>query len=496
MKSSSIKATQADQRMHRDRRRTIATESAVAPKASGSKWWYYALGGFAALVIAFIIYGPAINGPFVLDDLYLPFMSPAAAAMSARSWLSVRPLLMATFWFNYSTSGVEPYWYHWVNIVLHSIDAVLIYAVVRRFLTFVAEIGSRRELLSLFAAGVFLVHPVQTESVSYVASRSESLSVLFFLAAFAIFLYRRREAVSVGETVAILFLFGAAALTKEHTVVLPVLLLLTDYYFNPGFTLEGIKRNWKLYVPIAAGGFGSDRVGGQNGQPFHVGRLWPEGLDVVRIPLHAIPSDLCILAPLSASGRFKSRSRFPHVAEHFGPRCNRVPTDVDRSRRIGVAVSPRVSAGQLRLLRVSGTACAYFVGCSRARCDGRASVVSTVRLPAASDCRVPSQMESADDKYGSSAGDSAVDPVRTHIQPEYRLGRYRYRSGRTRRRSLRGNRGRSFNLRTRTGRRAGVLRRRLNTRMQQSCRLPMHDFWSIGPLLKIARTIRAEPSRN
>jgi tetratricopeptide (TPR) repeat protein len=41
--------------------------------------------------------------------------------------------------------------------------------------------------------------------------------------------------------------------TKEHTATLPALLLLTDYFFNPGYTSEGIKRNWRLYSLIAAG---------------------------------------------------------------------------------------------------------------------------------------------------------------------------------------------------------------------------------------------------
>ncbi len=45
-------------------------------------------------------------------------------------------------------------------------------------------------VLALFAAGLFLLHPVQTESVSYIASRSETLSVFFVLAAFVVFLYR------------------------------------------------------------------------------------------------------------------------------------------------------------------------------------------------------------------------------------------------------------------------------------------------------------------
>ncbi len=109
-------------------------------------------------------------------------------------------------------------------------------------------------LLPAFAAAVFLLHPIQTESVSYIAGRSEALSVLFFLAAFAVFLYRRSAAVSWQIAIAILALFGAAVASKEHTVVLPALLLLTDYYWNPGFSFSGIRQNWRLYLPIALGG--------------------------------------------------------------------------------------------------------------------------------------------------------------------------------------------------------------------------------------------------
>src|SRR5438105_3539524 len=85
-------------------------------------------------------------------------------------------------------------------------------------------------VLAGFAAGLFLLHPLQTESVSYIASRSETLSVFFFLAAFTVFLYRKSNSVSFMTAIAVLALFGGACLSKEHTAVLPALLLLTDYY--------------------------------------------------------------------------------------------------------------------------------------------------------------------------------------------------------------------------------------------------------------------------
>ncbi len=210
-------------------------------------WWWYALGVLAVVLFGFVIYSPALDGPFVLDDLYLPFMNPTLTQQPLRVWMSVRPFLMLTFYANYHLNGTDPYYYHWLNIFFHCLNAMLAWAVVRKLLQ---KVGERREFLSVFAGLVFLAHPVQTESVSYVASRSEVLSVFFFLAAYAVFLYRKTEAISWPTAVGVLVLFGIAANTKEHAVTLPLLLLLTDYYFNPGFAFGGMKRNWRVYIAV------------------------------------------------------------------------------------------------------------------------------------------------------------------------------------------------------------------------------------------------------
>ena len=51
------------------------------------------------------------------------------------------------------------------------------------------------------------------------------------------------------RSAAVMVLFLAALAAKEQTIVLPALLLLTDYWWNPGFSFRGIRENWKLYVP-------------------------------------------------------------------------------------------------------------------------------------------------------------------------------------------------------------------------------------------------------
>lgn len=212
--------------------------------------WHVAAGAALAVVVALQAYGPALNGPFVFDDQYLPFYSYDFAEKPLRTVISgVRPLLMLTFWVNYRMSRLEPYTYHLFNLLFHAACAVLVFSIARKVLA-MAQLTDRgrRELLAAFAAGVFLLHPVQTESVAYVASRSETLSVLFFLGAFALFLYRREPAISWPAALGITLLYGAAASTKEHTVVLPALLLATDWLWGGR---RAIARNWRLYSLLA-----------------------------------------------------------------------------------------------------------------------------------------------------------------------------------------------------------------------------------------------------
>ena len=51
----------------------------------------------------------------------------------------------------------------------------------------------------------------------------------------------------------VLTLFGRRLMIKEHTIALPAVLLLTDYFWNPRFSISGIRRNWRLYVPVVGG---------------------------------------------------------------------------------------------------------------------------------------------------------------------------------------------------------------------------------------------------
>ena len=199
------------------------------------------------------VYGPALSGAFVLDDRYLPFMDPNAAQMTLRTWVTgLRPLLYFSYWLNFQSSGIEPYMYHVTNVFLHFLGSVVIALVAARLLELAGTTGRARTILSVIAGGLFLLHPLQTESVAYVASRSEVLSVLLYFSAFAVFLYRRTESITILRAAAVVVLFAAAISTKEHTLTLAALLLLADYYWGLG----GIRKNGLLYGMLAAAGAG------------------------------------------------------------------------------------------------------------------------------------------------------------------------------------------------------------------------------------------------
>ena len=242
------------QESRKSRRAGARATTAIAEKPRAA-YWPYALGCVLALVVAFQVYGPSLYGPFLFDDQYLPFSVPNFPVDSLRAWMAgVRPLLMFSYWVNYQLSEFQTTSYHAFNVLFHTLNSVLVFLISRRVLELAEVEHKRRDVLAVFAGALFLLHPVNSESVGYVASRSENLSILFCFGAFTLYLYRRTAEITWLRAAAVLICFGAAVTTKEHTVVLPALLLLTDYFWNPPFSLTGIRRNWRLYAPITASG--------------------------------------------------------------------------------------------------------------------------------------------------------------------------------------------------------------------------------------------------
>jgi predicted negative regulator of RcsB-dependent stress response len=225
----------------------LAPQAAPAPAWSAAlykmpPWWTWLIG-LGALFLAFEAYGPALRSAFVLDDLYLPYGEPTAPPTLLGWVTNQRPLLMFSYWLDYQMGGTDPHGYHTTNVLLHFVVSIVVMLIAARLLDWAGVAGRMRKALAIFAGAIFLVHPLQSESVAYVASRSEVLSVLFYYSAFAVFIYSNRESMSLPRAIAVVALFGAAAASKEHTLTLPALILLTDFFWSRG----GLRKNGVLY---------------------------------------------------------------------------------------------------------------------------------------------------------------------------------------------------------------------------------------------------------
>jgi hypothetical protein len=208
----------------------------------------------SVFVTLLCLYWPALHGRFVFDDLSLPF-SKVARDEPLWAWMSgVRPILMFTYWVNYQIGGTRPDSYHLLNLLIHFVNTGLVFLVLYRLLVS-AEWAQRKAVLAAAAGSLmFAIHPLQTESVSYIAGRSESLASLFLLLAYVVFLYRREASISWREALLVVALFGIAVKTKENAVSLAGILVLTDLYWPVPFSLQRLKDNWRLYSLLAPAG--------------------------------------------------------------------------------------------------------------------------------------------------------------------------------------------------------------------------------------------------
>jgi protein O-mannosyl-transferase len=178
--------------------------------------------GAVLVALVFLAHGQALRGAFIWDDLSLITQSPLIHASDGlwRFWFTTQapdyfPLTSTTWWLEWRVWGNNPAGYHFVNLCLHATSAILIWRILKQF----ALPGA------WFAAAIWAVHPVQVESVAWIAERKNTLSVALAAASMLLVL-RYLKSNRPGTYFASLILFTAALLAKTAVAPLPVVMFV------------------------------------------------------------------------------------------------------------------------------------------------------------------------------------------------------------------------------------------------------------------------------
>jgi protein O-mannosyl-transferase len=148
----------------------------------------------------------------------------------------LRPVAYISFYLNYRWDAFNPHWFRLVNIIIHALNALLIYALVNVLLrrsTLAAHLQRGSVLfISATAALMFAAHPLATESVTYIIQRFTSLVVLFSLLSLCLYFVscsvKSRWAMLLLRTGSVLAVLLAMQ-TKEDAFVVPLLAVLLDW---------------------------------------------------------------------------------------------------------------------------------------------------------------------------------------------------------------------------------------------------------------------------
>ena len=188
--------------------------------------------GLLLVVVTLALYNPVSRNGFVNfdDDRYVTDNPQVRAGLrsSTISWAFTtldlanwHPLTWLSHALDCQLFQLNPVGHHYTSLLLHASNALLLFLILQRFTGYTAR--------SLMVAALFAVHPLNVESVAWVAERKNVLCMLFFLLALAAYGWYVRQP-TVARYLAVALLFAMGLMSKPMVITLPIVLLLLDYW--------------------------------------------------------------------------------------------------------------------------------------------------------------------------------------------------------------------------------------------------------------------------
>ena len=178
------------------------------------------------------LYNPVTRAPFLNYDDPI-YVTENAQVRSGLNWNSIvwafstpraldwHPITWLSYLFDAQMFGVNPTGYHLVNVLVHAASAVLLFLIL--------ESATGLAWRSLAVAILFALHPINVESVAWIAERKNVLSMFFFLVALAAYGWYARKP-GIGRYLAVTFAYVLSLMSKAQAITFPFALLLLDYW--------------------------------------------------------------------------------------------------------------------------------------------------------------------------------------------------------------------------------------------------------------------------
>ncbi len=202
------------------------------------------------VIVTFIAFSPALKNGFTnFDDDVLFTENPIIKTLSIKDVFNIfttfvnneyRPLLYVTFAIEYSIVGLKPFLFHFTSLFLHLVNCILVFLFIHRV--------SKNLTVSLITSILFGIHPLQVQSVAWVAGRDDLLYTIFYFVSLLCYLKYLDSGLKSKKYLVYTFLwFILSILSKPTAGSLVLMLLLLDYMYNRKFD----RRVFEEKIPFA-----------------------------------------------------------------------------------------------------------------------------------------------------------------------------------------------------------------------------------------------------
>jgi tetratricopeptide (TPR) repeat protein len=218
-------------------------------------------------ILVFLIYSNTMGCPFIFDDVpnildnpHIRLTSLTVEGMTKagiESPSSNRPVANISFALNYFFHGYNIRGYHIVNILIHITTGIFLYVFAKTTLSIpsVRSMVGPPGWIPFFTVCIWLVHPIQTQSVTYIVQRMNSMAAMFYVMSFMLYAKarlaeekRKRWALFAGCSLAGILALGS----KEIAATLPFFIFLYEWYFFQELSWTWLRRHALRFAGLLA----------------------------------------------------------------------------------------------------------------------------------------------------------------------------------------------------------------------------------------------------